>query len=140
MSSQPPTRSKRVLLVDGDFRTSERLAGLLREDGYDVEVSRDGPRALARLARSPLPDVLITELSVPLADGATIARFALSQLPSMQVVVLTRYPNLTVPAAFGATPPAVLSKPLDYGRLLELLHTPPASAAGGSVRAASLSS
>jgi two-component system response regulator RegX3 len=135
MPSSPPTRSKRVLLVDGDFRTSERLAGLLREDGYDVEVSRDGPGAMASLARSPSPDVLITELSVPLADGATIARFALSQRPTMQIVVLTRYPNLAVPAAFGAT--AVLSKPLDYGCLLQLLHSAPASAAGSAVRAAS---
>ena len=137
MSSQPPTRSKRVLLVDGDFRTSERLASLLREDGYEVEVSRDGLGALASLARAPSPDVLVTELSVPLADGATIARFALSQAPTMQVVVLTRYPNLAVPAAFGATPLAVLSKPLDYGRLLELLKATPAHAAGGAIRAAS---
>lgn len=137
MSSSPPIRSRRVLLVDGDFRTSERLAGLLREDGYDVEVSRDGRRALASLARSPLPDVLITELSVPLADGAAIASFALSQRPSMQVVVLTRYPNLAVPAAFGAVPPTVLSKPLDYGRLLELLKLGAACASGSAVRGAS---
>lgn len=137
MSSSPPTRSKSVLLVDGDFRTSQRLAGLLREDGYEVEVARDGPRALASLACSPFPDVLITELSVPLADGATIARFALSQRPTMQVVVLTRYPNLAIPSAFGATPPTVLTKPLDYGRLLELLKLGTAGAAGSGVRGAS---
>jgi CheY-like chemotaxis protein len=118
-----------VLLVDGDLRTSQRLAGLLREDGYEVEVTRDGPSALASLARSPYPDVLITEHSVPLADGATIARFGLSQRPAMQVVVLTRYPNLKISAAFGTPPPAVLSKPLDYGRLLELLKSAPASGA-----------
>lgn len=123
MPNSPPAHSKRVLLVDGDYRTSQRLAGLLREDGFDVEVSRDGPRALARLARSPAPDILITELSVPLSDGATIARFALSQRPTVQVVVLTRYSNLAIPAAFGAPPPAVLSKPLDYGSLLELLQS-----------------
>jgi len=137
MPSSPPTGSKRVLLVDGDYRTSQRLAGLLREDGYDVEVARDGSRALACLARSPLPDVLITELSVPLADGATIARFALAQRPTMQLVVLTRHPNLAIPAAFGATPPTVLTKPLDYGRLLELLKLGTACAAGNGARGAS---
>lgn len=130
MSSAPPTRSKRVLLVDGDFRSSQRLADLLREDGFEVEVARDGSRALASLAHSPAPDVLVTELTVPLADGATIARFALSQRPTLQIVVLTRYPNLAIPAAFGASSPTVLSKPLDYGHLLELLQA--GSARGGS--------
>lgn len=133
MASSPPTRSKRVLLVDGDFRSSHRLADLLREDGFEVEVARDGPRALACLARSPAPDVLITELSVPLADGATIARCALSQRPTTQIVVLTRYPNLAIPAAFGVTPPTVLSKPLDYGHLLELLQSGPAHAGSRAV-------
>jgi DNA-binding NtrC family response regulator len=137
MSSSPPTHSKRVLLVDGDFRSSQRLADLLREDGFEVEVARDGRRAMASLARSTAPDVLVTELSVPLADGAAVARFALSQRPTMQIVILTRYPNLAVPAAFGKTPPTVLSKPLDYGHLLELLQSGSARGGSGSIRSAS---
>jgi CheY-like chemotaxis protein len=131
MSSLPPSRSKRVLLVDGDFRSSQRLADLLREDGFEVDVARDGSRALASLARAPAPDVLITELTVPRADGATIARFALTQRPTLQIVVLTRYPNWAISAAFGVTPPTVLSKPLDYGYLLALLQS--GSARGVSV-------
>jgi CheY-like chemotaxis protein len=136
MSSSPPTPSKRVLLVDGDLRSSQRLADLLREDGFEVEVARDGRRALATLARSTAPDVLITELSVPLADGAAIARFALSQRPTMQIVILTRYPNLAVPAAFGKPPPTVLSKPLDYAHLLELLQSGSARGGNNAVRSA----
>lgn len=122
MSVASPAGSKRVLLVDGDRRTSQRLADLLREDGYDVEVRCDGTSAMTRLSRAPLPDVLITELSVPLSDGANIARFGLAQRPDMQIVVLTRYANLPLPSAFGVPPPAVLSKPLDYAHLLELLQ------------------
>ena len=137
MSSPPEARSRRVLLVDGDFRSSQRLADLLREDGYEVEVARDGARAMASLERSPTPDFLVTELSVPQADGATIARFALSRRPTMQIVVLTRYPNLAIPGAFGAVPPTVLSKPLDYGHLLELLQSGAARAGSGSFRSAS---
>ncbi len=90
MSGSSPTSTKRVLLVDGDRRTSQRLASLLREDGYEVEVRCDGASAMTRLARAPLLDVLITELSVPLSDGASLARFGLAQRPSMQIVVLTR--------------------------------------------------
>jgi DNA-binding response OmpR family regulator len=125
MSAMPGARPNRILLVDGDFRSSHPLATLLGEDGYDVEVARDAAAAIVRLGRGPAPDVLITELKLPLGDGAALARYAHSQASAVRVIVLTRYPNLFVPAAFGALPPAVLTKPLDYPQLLEMLASQP---------------
>lgn len=122
MSPSSKPRSNKLLLVDADYRTSRRLAGLLAEDGFDVEVVRDGAAAIARLSRSPMPGTLITELSVALADGAAIARYGRSLDPGLRVIVLTRHPNLLVPSSFGGSAPAVLTKPLDYPRLLELLR------------------
>jgi DNA-binding NtrC family response regulator len=119
--SGPPVRSQNILLLDGDLRSTEGLAGLLREDAFGVEIFRDGASALARLSRPPLPDTLITELSGPLIDGGRVARFAAAQRPDMRLIVLTRYPNLLGSASFGAHLPEVLAKPLDYSRLLELL-------------------
>jgi DNA-binding NtrC family response regulator len=123
MSGPSKPSSNMVLLVDADFRTSQRLAELLGEDGFEVEVARDGAAALARLSRMPLPGTLITELSVPLADGSTIARFARTQDPALRVIVVTRHPHLLAPASFSQPTPVVLTKPLDYGRLLELLRS-----------------
>jgi CheY-like chemotaxis protein len=121
MSSPLQTRSNKVLLVDGDFRTSQRLAGLLRDDGFDVEVLRDGATAIARLTRAPLPDTLITELKLPLCDGTAVVRFGRAQHAGLKVVVLTGYPNLLVPEALSGPAPHVLTKPLDYVRLLDVL-------------------
>jgi two-component system, NtrC family, nitrogen regulation response regulator GlnG len=121
MSPPVPLGPPRVLLVDGDFRTSQRLAALLQEDGFCVDVVRDGASAIARLAEDPVPNILITELHVPSTDGITIARFARSRNPGIQLVVLTRHANQPLPPAFGTRPPVVLSKPLDYARLMELL-------------------
>ena len=123
MSSVLP-RSDKVLLVDGDLRTTQRLAELLRDDGFDVEVARDGATAIARLARTPVPDTLITELRIPLADGVAVARYARAQRPGLRVVVVTGYPNLLAPAGIGNPPPLVFAKPLDYARLLEELSAP----------------
>jgi CheY-like chemotaxis protein len=114
----------RVLLVDGDVRTSQRLADLLRDDGFDVEVARDGAAAIARLARVPVPDALISELKLSVADGAAVARFGRAQHAGLQVVFVTRDPNLLVAGALTAPPQAILTKPLDYARLLEVLGRP----------------
>jgi CheY-like chemotaxis protein len=83
MSGIPGARQNKILLVDGDFRSSHRLATLLSEDGYDVEVVRDAAAAIVRLGRAPLLDTLITELKVPLGDGAALARYARSQASSL---------------------------------------------------------
>lgn len=127
MPSAPPSPCKKVLLVDGDFRSSGRLADLLREDGFDVEILRDGATAIARLTRAPLPDALITELKLSLCDGAAVARFGRAQHAGLRVVVLTGYPHLFVPEAFRDPAPVVLTKPLDYARLLEVLRQPDAA-------------
>ena len=130
MSGRPQARAKNVLIVDPDFRSARRLADLLNEDGFAVELARDGAAAMTRLSHPPLPAVLLTELTVPLAGGAAIARFGRSVDPTLSVIVLTRHPNLFAPHSFGSVAPAVLTKPLDYARLLDLLNGVEATTGG----------
>jgi len=111
-----------VLLVDEDLRTTRRMADMLREDGFAVEIARDGAAAVARLSRSPVPDALVTELTTKYADGLAIGRFARNQRPGMPVLVLTGYPNLFHADAFVGGPPATLfTKPVDYAALRSAL-------------------
>ena len=111
-----------VLLVDDDLRTTRRMADMLREDGFAVEIARDGAAAVACLSRSPVPDALVTELTTAHADGLAIGRFARNQRPGMPVLVLTGYPNLFHSDAFAGGPPATLfTKPVDYAALRSAL-------------------
>lgn len=116
---------RRVLLLDPDRRTTSRLARLLAEDGFEVEMVPEGTSAMARLAEGPTFDAIVTELDLPLSSAAVVVPFALGRSPGIRVVVLTRYPNLVKPARLGGAP-SVLAKPLDYPRLLELLTAPAA--------------
>ena len=112
-----------VLLVDDDLRTARCMADLLREDGFAVEIARDGAAAVARLSRSPVPDALVTELTTAHADGVAVGRFARSQRPGLPVLFVTGYPNLFDPDALGVGPPAQLfTKPVEYGDLKEALR------------------
>ncbi|HYQ00679.1 MAG TPA: response regulator [Polyangiaceae bacterium] len=112
-----------VLLVDDDLRTTRRMAQMLREDGFAVEIARDGAAAVARLSRSPVPDALVTELTTAHADGLAVGRFARTQRPGIPVLVLTGYPNLFRAEAFAGGPPATLfTKPVDYTALRSALR------------------
>src|SRR5664279_6567477 len=86
-----------VLLVDDDLRTSRRLAGMLREDGLEVEIARDGAGAIARFTHAPIPDALVTELTTAHVDATSLSHFARAQRPGMPVFVVTGYPNLFRP-------------------------------------------
>ncbi len=123
MSAAAVSRPYLVLLVDDDLRTTRRMADMLREDGFAVEIARDGAAAVAHLSRSPAPDAIVTELTIAHADGAAIGRFARNQRPGLPVLVLTGYPHLLDPHAFaGGPPPLLFTKPVDYAALRATLH------------------
>ena len=113
----------RILLVDDDTRTARLLAHMLREDGFEVDLVWDGAAAIGRLSKSPLPDVLVTDLEMPYVDGVALTHFARARAPELPVVIVTGYPNLAqqIDDDTGAQP-VVLTKPLDYGRLTEELR------------------
>jgi CheY-like chemotaxis protein len=107
-----------ILLVDDDTRSARRLARLLREDGYAVEVAGDGALAVGRLSRRPLPRVLITELQLHHVDGTAVARYARAESPTISVIYLTGYPHFVPPPSTGSgVGSIVFTKPLDYDAL-----------------------
>lgn len=104
-----------ILVVDDDARTARTLANMLREDGYTVDVAIDGAAAIARLSRSPLPRVLVTDIRMPNVDGVAVSAYARSRSPNMPIIIVTGYPQL---ASHTLEPdPVVLTKPIDYGTL-----------------------
>lgn len=107
-----------VVLVEDDASAARILAQLLREDGCTVDVALDGGGAVARLAREPAPDVLVTDYRLPHIDARAIIAFARSRWPELPVIVVTGYPNEA--ARWGTSlHPMVLTlpKPLAYGDL-----------------------
>ena len=110
-----------ILVVDDDVRSARVLARMLREDGFDVEIANDGAAAIGRLARAPLPDVLVTDLRLPHADGLAVARYGRSRWVGLPVIVVTGYPNGIARADLDPSA-AVLTKPLDYPALSEELR------------------
>lgn len=119
----PPLRTSRLLVIDDDARTAKRFARMLEEDGFTVEVFADGAQAIARLALSPPPDAIVTDLVMPRASGIAVLGEARRLCGNIPVIFVTGHPELLrrgdVP--FEAAP-IVFTKPISYADFSDALR------------------
>lgn len=111
-------RARTVLIVDDEADFRHALRELLEDQGCSVCEAEDGRSALAKL-RSYTPDLLITDLLMPIMDGWAL-RAALRRDPRLArvpVAVLTAVDD-TAPGEFTH----VLHKPVTLPNLLTLLQ------------------
>jgi CheY-like chemotaxis protein len=119
----PALALRRLLLVDDDVRTTARLASMLREDGFLVEVFRDGRDALTRLESEPAPDAIITDLIMPRAGGIAVLGEARRRWSGIPFVFITGHPELLARPGLPFSPaPLVLTKPISYTELTSTLR------------------
>ena len=72
MGPEAPSRP-RVLLVDDDPRLIHIVSLYLQVQDIEVSTAGDGEQALEMLSRG-LPDLLITDVMMPVMDGLTLCR------------------------------------------------------------------
>jgi DNA-binding response OmpR family regulator len=63
--------SKRVLIVDDEPNIVISLEFLLRREGLQVQVARDGEAGLAAI-RATLPDLVVLDVMMPKLDGFAV--------------------------------------------------------------------
>jgi CheY-like chemotaxis protein len=71
-----------ILVVERDPHVRELESFFLQKAGYDVEFAADGGEAL-EMVRSLRPDIVITEILVPVVDGLSLCRRVKSD-PSLE--------------------------------------------------------
>lgn len=111
--------SKRILVVDDDVRTTQVFALMLREDGHEVAIAHDGAAAIERLREASIPDILVTDIQMPRADGFAVAQYARQKFPGLPIFFVTGYPERVSRRVKSLDPePHVFVKPLDYAALM----------------------
>jgi two-component system, OmpR family, response regulator RegX3 len=81
------TAVTRILLVEDEAALSEPLAFLLEREGYDVQVSADGPGALAAFEKSGA-DLVLLDLMLPGMPGTEVCR-RIRTHSSVPIIMLT---------------------------------------------------
>ncbi len=64
-------RSKRVLVVEDDAAIIELLRFLLEQEGFEVEVAKDGLEALDKM-EVWMPDLVLLDLRLPKLEGMDV--------------------------------------------------------------------
>lgn len=116
-----PVRA-RILVVDDDPSTRHSVATVLRAEGFEVSTAHDGPSALTE-ARRALPDVVITDLSMPAMDGMQLCRHLRELDPDVTIIVVTGHAETSYAvASLRAGVEDFLTKPLDLDTLVHRLE------------------
>ncbi len=78
----------RVLLADDHPRILSRLTDLLEPEFKVIAVVGDG-QSLIETAKGLQPDLIITDISMPIVNGIEAARTILQRTPQMKIIFLT---------------------------------------------------
>lgn len=85
---------KKILVVEDDVTMRETLTALLCREGFEVLSACDGEDGYIQ-ARMHLPDLIITDLQMPLLDGVTLARKLRKEAALMNSPILALSANLS---------------------------------------------
>ena len=126
-----------ILLVEDDSTAREALHEILNRQGYSVLPAENGKRALESVeATGARPTLILLDLAMPVMDGAAfllqIPKYA--TLASVPVIVMSGDSKASrLRAERPDNVMAVLPKPLDVSRMMELVrkHTGQLSDASG---------
>ncbi|MCC7491694.1 MAG: PAS domain-containing protein [Fimbriimonadaceae bacterium] len=115
----PPGPTARALLVvDDEAAVRHSLARLLRHQGYEVLLAANGAEAQEVVRREGARlGLVLTDLLMPLLDGAALVRWLRSEHPQLPVLLMSGYPDAWQrDPALQAMP--LLRKPFDEAALL----------------------
>ncbi len=126
-----PPVSLRILVVDDEPAIRKGVGRYLRQRGCAVEIAADGAKALDLVARAPF-DAIVTDIQMPLMDGETFWRQAVTLHPHLRGRFLF-CSALPLPVSVAAEPRIrFLPKPFELAELWtalsDLLSDTPSSA------------
>ena len=110
---------KKILIVEDDDETRELMCQALARQGYEVTTAEDGVKGY-ELALSLRPDLIITDIYMPAADGAHLLRHVRDtpELAATPVIVSTGYGTGGATLALSQGADAYEPKPVRPDNLL----------------------
>src|SRR5947209_6920807 len=87
------TENHGVLIIDDERPVLMTLEALLKRHGYQVETAPTATQGL-KVLKSKFPSLVLLDLRLPDADGLEMLERIKSELPKVQVIILTAHDSL----------------------------------------------
>ncbi len=112
----------RILVVDDEVSARKALAALLEHEGYETAQAPDGIQAL-HLVETFKPDIVLTDLRMPLMDGLELIKELHVQDPDLCCIVMTAYGTIdNALEAIRSGANHYLTKPLNFDEVMLILE------------------
>lgn len=112
-------KTARILIIDDDERICESLSTVLKEEGYVVEVAKNGKEAID-MSHSRFYNLAIIDWRLPDIEGTKLLGALKETTPKMPKIMLTGYPSMSnAIAAVNNRADSFLMKPVSMEILLE---------------------
>lgn len=112
---------KKILVVDDEETARVTLEALLKKEGYDVTIAKNGKEAIEKI-KSDIFDVALVDLVMPDIDGMFVLNEIKSSNPSTHVIMITGFgtiENAVEAMKVGATD--YISKPFKKNEIENLI-------------------
>jgi DNA-binding NtrC family response regulator len=120
-SARPGDAPIRILVVDDDAVDGEAVCALLRQDGYEVELTASSEEALARFGKETFT-IVLADVQLPGESGLELVSTLRTQAPATAVVVMTGHASVaTAVSALKHGAVDYLKKPVNPPQLRKLV-------------------
>lgn len=107
-----------LLVEDEDMVRAVAERALIRQ-GYTVLTAENGEAALEMLASNPRPDLLISDVVMPMMDGPTMVRHARVRYPDLPILFMSGYAEEQLRRSIDLDNVSFLPKPFSVQQLAE---------------------
>ena len=112
----------RILVVDDDEGIRNSLATILKDEGYTVDVAKNGSEAIEK-SRVAFYNVALIDIRLPDMEGTEILTRMRDTVPKIRKIILTGYPSLqNAIEAVNRNADAYILKPVEVEKLLDTVR------------------
>ncbi|HEU5472627.1 MAG TPA: response regulator transcription factor [Actinophytocola sp.] len=112
---------RRVLIVEDEPTIAESVAVRLRAEGYEVDIARDGPAAVAAV-EADRPDLVVLDVMLPGFDGLEVCRRIQAERPVPVLMLTARDDETDVLVGLAVGADDYLTKPFSIRELAARVH------------------